>query len=140
MVEIEALFERYEWAAEQPEPGIWRATFSTERDEEFDLYVMAGEAALHFAVSPLVTRPDPACEGRVNALLLRLNQQIALVYFGTDDDGDVNLLADLPLGAVGYAGFAAILDALTETTGYIAYELRRLAHDPTYHSPLLPAP
>lgn len=140
MVEIDAWFEQYEWAAEQPEPGIWRASFSTERDEEFDLYVMAGETALHFAVSPLVTRPDAACAGRVHTLLLRLNQQVALVYFGLDDDGDINLLADLPQEAAGYAGFAAIVDALTETTEQIAYELRRLAHEPAYHSPLLPTP
>ncbi len=140
MLKIDSLFAEYEWRAQQPEAGIWRAAFSTEREEDYDVYVMAGETALHFAVSPFVTRPDAACEGRINALLLRLNQQMPLVYFGVDDDGDINLLADLPLALVTFDGFAAILDALTEATESLAYEVRRLAHDPDYHSSLLSNP
>lgn len=138
MVAIEALFEQYEWTVEALEPGIWRAVFSTERDEEFDLYVMAAEGAVRFAVTPFVTRPDPACEARVAALLLRLNPQIPYAYFGVDDEEDIMLLADLPESLLDFESFALVLDTLTQATNALAHEIRRVAHEPDYHSPVLP--
>jgi hypothetical protein len=138
MVEINALFEQHEWAIEALEPGIWRAAFTTERDEDYDLYVMADETALRFAVTPLVTRPDSACEARTHRLLLGLNAQIAYAHFGIDGDGDIMLLADVPLNDLTYAGFAAIVDTLTQATDALAHEIRRVAHEPDYHSPVLP--
>jgi hypothetical protein len=137
---LEDYFARYGWAVEMPDEGIWRGSFAIERDEEFDLYVMANDEWVHFAVSPLVAAPDPACLGRLYAVLLRLNQQMRLVYFAVDEDGDVNLLAELPRPGFGYVHFASVLDALTAYTDALAYELQRTAHEPGYHSPVLPAP
>lgn len=138
MIEIAALFDQYEWAAEMVEPGIWRASFTTERDMDYDLYVMAAEGAVRFAVTPFVTRPDPACEGRVGALLLKLNPQIPYAYFGVDGDGDIMLLTDLPASLLNFEGFAAVVDALAQVTNALAYEIGRVAHEPGYHSALLP--
>ena len=135
---MDGYFERYGWAVEKPEPGIWRGSFATHRDDEFDLYVMVGEEWVHFAVSPLVAQPDPACQGRLFAALLRLNQQMRLVYFAVDEEGDVNLLAELPRRGFSYAHFEAALDALTGYTDTLAHELQRTAHEPEYHSPRLP--
>lgn len=138
MIEIAALFEQYEWAAEMVEPDIWRAIFTTERDAEFDLYVMLAEDAVRFAVTPFVMRPDPDSEARIGALLLKLSPQIPYAYFGTDDDGDIMLMADLPAGVLNYDTFALILDTLTQATNALAYEIGRVAHEPGYHSALLP--
>ncbi|MCC6169413.1 MAG: hypothetical protein IT329_19485 [Caldilineaceae bacterium] len=137
MAEIAALFDQYEWAAEVVEPGIWRAGFTTERDLEYDLYVMAAEGVVRFAVTPFVTRPDPACEGRIGALLLKLNPQIPYAYFGVDGDGDLMLMADLPASLLNFDSFATVVDTLAQVTDALAYEIGRVAHEPGYHSALL---
>ena len=133
-------FERYEWATAELEPGIWRSSFATARDDEFDLYVMVGEEWVHFAVSPLVHGGDPAAQPRFYASLLRLNQQMRLAHFGVDDDGDVNLLAELPRTSFGYDSFARVVELLTNYTETLAHELQRTAHEPNYYSPLLSSP
>lgn len=138
MIPVEALFEQHEWAAEQLEPGIWRATFTTEREEEYDLYVMATETAARFAVTPFVTCGESADANRVARLLLLLNPMMEYVYFGFDEDGDIMLLADLPARLLDYEAFGAIVDAMTEATSTLAYEIRRMVYDPDYHSPVLP--
>ena len=60
MADITNLFRRHHWSCEILEPGVWRASFATEREEEFDLYVLVAEDWVHFAVSPLVPRPAAA--------------------------------------------------------------------------------
>ncbi len=133
---IPEFFERYEWSVEEVEPGIWRAVFADERDEEYDLFVAQTDAWLHFAVSPLTPRPKAECVSPLHEILLRLNQSLRLARLALDDEGDVALLADLPLDDLRYAHFAAALDALTGCTRQLAGELSRLATQPGYHSPL----
>jgi hypothetical protein len=136
--DVDRLFARYGWTAEEVEEGIWRSTFWTEREDAYDVYVMEGDEWLHFAVSPLVSRPAPACQGRLFATLLRLNQQMRLVRFAVDDEGDVNLLADTPRRSLAFPQFAGVLDALTAYTEHLAHELHRLGTEPDYHSPRWP--
>lgn len=131
-------FEQYEWAAEEVEPDVWRSSFTTEADEEFDLYVMAGEEWLHFAVSPLVHVGDAEQRPRLLAALLRLNQRMRLVRLALDDQGDLNLVADAPRERFGFGDFALILDMLTEYAAALAYEVQRTVNDENYFSPLLP--
>lgn len=138
MIPVEALFEQHEWTAEQLEPGIWRATFTTEREEEYDLYVMATATAVRFAVTPFVTCGESADLDRVARLLLMLNPMIEYVYFASDEDGDIMLLADLSARLLDYEIFGTILDTMTQATNALAYEIRRVVHEPDYHSPLLP--
>lgn len=135
-VDIPAFFERYEWSYTQVDEAIWLSSFASERDEDFDLYVAQREDWLHFAVSPLIPRPLEACEDALYAGLLRLNGSVRLVRFGVDDEGDVNLLADLPIAAVNFAAFAAVLDALVYYTQHLAHELTRTATQVGYRSPL----
>jgi hypothetical protein len=137
-IDIGRLFERYGWAVEQVDDTTWRSNFVTASAEEFDLYVMVGEEWVHFAVSPFLPPALPECRTRVQETLLRLNQQMRLVYFGIDDDGDVNLLAELPQAGFSFRQFALALDAMALYTERLAYELARLATEPGYHSPLLP--
>lgn len=136
-MDIPALFDRYEWACEPVEPGIWRSSFADESDEEYDLYVAVGEAWLHFAISPLTPPPLPECQPRLAAALLRMNQSVRLVRFALDADGDVTLQADLPLVALSYPLFAATLDALIHTARRLGSPLARTATDPNFRSPLL---
>lgn len=133
---IPAMFERYQWAYETVEAGIWRSSFADEHDEEFDLYVATGDEWLHFAVSPLTPPPLPACRQRLTAVLLHLNQAVRLVRFAIDSDGDVFLQADLPLAALSFSLFAATLDALVHYTRELGGTLARIATDPSYHSSL----
>lgn len=135
-----ACFARYEWAAEEVEPDVWRATFTTEQEREFDVFVVRDAAWVHFAVSPLVSGVEAACRGRLWDSLLRLNQQARLVYFAVDDNDDVNLLVELPANGFTYAQFAVAMDQLTAAVSYLADELQRMATDPAYHSPRLPSP
>ncbi len=138
-VMVDRYFERFEWACEEVDTGVWRASFTTDADEEFDLFVMVGEAWVHFAVTPLarVGAPEMAC--RLMGALLRLNQQMRLVRVAIDEDRDINLVADLPREGFGYAGFALALDLLVKYTGALAGEIRRTLDDERYFSPLLPA-
>jgi hypothetical protein len=135
-VDIPAFFGRYEWTCAQVDEAIWQSSFASERDEDFDLYVAQREDWIHFAVSPLTPRPLEACQDALYAALLRLNGTIRLVRFGVDDEGDVNLLADLPAAAVDFATFAAVLDALVYYTQHLAHELTRTATQVGYRSPL----
>jgi hypothetical protein len=133
-----AFFARYEWVGDEVEPGVWRATFTTEDEDEFDLFVMVGEAWIHFAVTPLarIDAPELACS--LLGALLRLNQQMRLVRVALDEDCDINLVADLPKAGFGYADFALVVDLLVQYTSALAREILRTLDDERYRSPLLP--
>lgn len=135
---ISAYFRRYAWANEPVEANIWRSSFATERDVEFDLYVMLGPDLLHFAVSPFVSQAAPECRLPLYDGLLRLNQQLQNAWFALDDDGDINLLASLPRRGCSYPLFAAMLDTLTGYTNLLAFDAARLASEPHFHTPLIP--
>ena len=134
---IPEFFERYEWSCEEIEPGIWRASFADEREEEYDLFVAQTTEWLHFAVSPLTPRPKMECAISLHEIMLRLNQSLRLARLALDDEGDVALLADLPLEALQFAYFAAALDVLTGYARQLAGELSRVATQPGYRSPLM---
>src|SRR5690606_9124279 len=134
----EACWAAAEWAYEEVEPGIWRSTFATEREDDFDLYVMLGDGWVHFAVSPFVHGSDPAARAAYHAALLAVNQHVRLARFAVDADGDANLLVDLPTDGFDCAAFVRTLELLVGYTEALAYELYRVAHEPGYHSPKLP--
>ena len=139
-IDLAALFAAVEWDAEELEEGIYRAVFSTEREEDYDLYVMAGEEWVHCAVSPLV-RPAPGADKtRLAEVGLRLNQQMRYVRLAVDEAGDLNLLADVPRDACSAARFEMVLDLLVQYTDALAYELRRIGHEPGYYSARLGMP
>jgi hypothetical protein len=136
MANIATYFKRYGWSGVEVEQGVWRSTFALESEEDFDLYVLIVEDWVHFAVSPLLPRLEQASLAHLQPLLLRLNQELRLARLAVDADGDVNLLADLPLAKMSFALFAQTLDLLSYYTERLAVELRRTALDPAYHSPL----
>lgn len=138
MVDISALFEHYGWSYVIPEPNLWQSAFFTERDEEFDLYVMVVEDWVYFAVAPFLPPAPPAQMQRVLTSMLKLNQQMRIVHFALDGDGDPALLADAPVRQLTDVYFALILEAFVFYTERLAGELGRMALDPGYFSPLVP--
>lgn len=137
MLDIGYLFERAGWAYTTPEAGLWQSTFFTEREEEYDLYVMVVEDWVHFAVTPFLPALPVAQADRIYTALLKLNQQMRHARFALDGDGDVTLIADMPLRHVDAATFAEVLDMLVFYTDRLAEELWRIATNPTYQSPLV---
>lgn len=135
-IDVAALFERYEWSYEAVDDEIWRASFATDRDEDFDLYVASSDDWLHFAVTPFTPLPTPQCESQLYTALLQLNQQMRLARLAVDEDGDVNLLLDLPLVAVTEDTFAIAMDTIVYYTQELSRELARTATEVGYHSPL----
>lgn len=138
-IPIAEFFEQYEWMAEEVETEVWRSTFTTESEDDFDLYVMAAEEWVHFAVSPLARIGKVEDHARLITALLRLNQRMRLVRLALDDEGDLNLVADAPRERFDFGDFALILDLLTEYASALAYEVQRSADDANYFSPLLPS-
>lgn len=136
MTDIGPLFDRLGWTHEEPEPGMWRSTFATEQEEDFDLYVLVAEDWVYFAVSPFLPAPPAGGTARLLRSLLRLNQELHLARFAVDGQGDVNLVADVPARLLHFPSFQQVIDLLVFYTGRLAGELRRVAADPEYHSPL----
>lgn len=134
-VDLPSFLDRYEWAYEQVDEAIWRASFATENDEDFDLYIAQGDDWVHFAVTPFTPLPDPACEAQLYTALLRLNGHLRLARFAVDEDGDVNLLIDLPQVGLDYVAFAVAMDTAVYYTQELSRELTRTATQPGYHSP-----
>ena len=137
MLDIDSLFDCAGWACTTPEVGLWQSSFFTEREEEYDLYVMVVDDWVHFAVTPFLP-PIPVTQApRIHAALLKLNQQMRSVRFALDGDGDVTLLADTAARQLDSTAFTEILDAFVFYTDQVAGELWRMATDPTYFSPLV---
>lgn len=136
-INLPVYFQRYGWAYEQIDASLWRTTFFTEREDEFDLYVMLSDEWVHFAVSPFVPPPQADCQPRLYEALLQLNLQMRLVTFAVDDDGDVNLTAELPTRNFSYPIFELTVDTLVAYTNALSYELARLATEPNFPSPVM---
>ncbi|MFN8494294.1 MAG: YbjN domain-containing protein [Caldilineaceae bacterium] len=137
MINIPNYFKRYAWTYEEVDAQIWRTTFTTEQEDEFDLYVMLGEEFVHFAVSPFLSKLEPDQQSRVYKALLSLNQQMRLVYFAVDEEEDVNLLAELPVRGFSYTQFEMAMNVLIHYTQTLAHDLGRIANEPNFRSPLI---
>jgi hypothetical protein len=137
MTDIAAYFDRYGWTYETPDANLWQSTFFTESEEEFDLYVMLVEDWVHFAVTPFLPPIPDAQASRVHTVMLKLNQKMRIVRFALDGDGDASLIADAPAPQLNDAYFAQIVEAFVYYADRLAGELRRMAVDDAYASPLI---
>ena len=120
-----------------PEAGLWQSSFFTEREEEYDLYVMVVEDWVHFAVTPFLPPLPVAQAARIYAALLKLNQQMRSVRFALDGDSDVTLIADVAARQLDSTTFTELLETFVFYTDQLAGELWRMATDPAYFSPLV---
>ncbi|MEZ4634174.1 MAG: hypothetical protein R2856_04205 [Caldilineaceae bacterium] len=133
-VDISTYFEKYEWTAERADTNVWLSTFATDREEDFDLYVASANDWLHFAISPFALRPASGVCAGAQPGDAGTEPADALVRFAVDEDGDVNLLADLPQTDVDFASFAAVLDTMVYYTEELAHEVARTATQLGYRS------
>jgi hypothetical protein len=133
--EIRWLFAQQGWPCEEVEPQTWHTSFAGAQGETYDLYVLAAEEWLRFAVSPLLHQRPPPEAAWLHQVLLLLNQEMRLARLALDADGDVNLLADLPPAALTTQAFGQVLDVLVFYATALAPELRRLAVDPLHTFP-----
>lgn len=129
MPNLAAHFEQAGWPAEEIEQGIWSCTFADEAGATHDLYVLAADEWVHLAVSPLLRIEHPPAH--LLAALLRLNQDLRLARLALDEDGDINLLADLLAHVLathlGPSLFGETLELLAYYTDRLAPQLRELA-------------
>lgn len=130
-------FDRHDWTVSEPEPGLWHTRFSTEWDEDFDLYATVAEDWVHFAISPFLPRAADDAAPRLHATLLQLNQGLRLARFAIDAEGDVTLVLDLPRPGFGDAAFALALEVLTAVAEELGRPLARMAVDAAYVPPEL---
>lgn len=134
MTLIEEYLARYGWTGERLDEATWRSAFAGEDEADHDLYIMASEHWLHFAVSPLFRRPTPENRVRLYSLMLRINQGLPACSLAVDDDGDVNLVATIPIIDLRYAQFEQLLDTLVQVTADLAHELERIGLNANYGS------
>lgn len=109
---VQRFFDRYDWAAVEVEEGIWQARFSSETDEEFDLFALVSNGWLRLAVTPLIPRPPTDERPRICQALLEANALLTGARFALDSEGDVALHGDLPAAHLSYAHFSALLDQM----------------------------
>lgn len=121
MADLAAYYAGAGWPAEELEPGVWRSTFADEAGAVYVLYVLAANDWIHFAVSPLLRAGQGGPD--LPPALLRLNQALRLARLALDDDGDINLLADLPAAHTDAALFAQTLELLAAYTNELALQL-----------------
>jgi hypothetical protein len=131
---IDEYVARYGWAGERLDENTWRTVYAGDDEADHDLYVMASDRWLHFAVSPLIRRPTPENVTRLNELMLRINQGLPACALAVDDDGDVNLVAALPIASLSYSQFEQLLDTLIQVTADLAHELERTGLNANYRS------
>jgi hypothetical protein len=130
MSNLAAYFQHAGWPAEEIEPGVWHSSVADESGAPYQLYVLADEDWLHFAVSPLLHGAGIDEASPLHADLLRANQQLRLARLALDADGDINLLADLPAAHASAALFAQTLELLAGYTNILAPQLREAASEP----------
>lgn len=135
MVDIASYFRRYGWTCEEVEPGVWHSTFVIEAGEPYDLYVLAAEDWVQLAVSPLFRRASADMTEELHADLLHANQNLRMVRLALDADGDVNLLADLPIAHINATLFGQVLELLAYYADVLAPQLRQAAADPGHDFP-----
>lgn len=130
-------FEKYEWNMTELEDGVWTGSFETKAALKYNLFVMRKSEWLNMAVGPLTPRPADGFSPQLLLALLRINERTQMVRFALDVEGDLALLADLPVEDLSYMTFAAALDMLIATTDTLAAPLGRMVRDPDYWPPEL---
>lgn len=133
MPNLSVYFQQAHWPAEEVEPDVWHCSFAGQSGDVYHLYVLAADDWLHFAVSPLLhaaelVQIEAAGSGPLPPALLRANQALRLARLALDDDGDINLLADLPAAHTNAALFGETLELLAAYADELAAPLRQASN------------
>jgi Putative bacterial sensory transduction regulator len=127
---VEKYFGEYGWSFETLEDGIWRTGFKGENGF-FTIYLRLTENWLYMSISPYVPQPEEE-RARVHTMeaMLHFNREMNLAKFVLDEDDDVTLTVELPVGALTYPIFAEGLTALAYYADDIYTDLLELAENP----------
>jgi hypothetical protein len=128
---IEAYFQQYGWSYKQMDDTHIVTGFDSEVTDVFTIYVTLAPNWVYFAIVPYIQAPtDPRCEQKLYKHLLRLCQEINLVKFAADADGDIVLAVELPRESLDYSEFADALNALSYYSDQNYAAIQSLATDP----------
>ena len=134
MVDIAAYFRHYGWTCDEVDPGVWHSAFAVEAGldpgDVYDLYVLAADDWVQFAVSPLHSPSFGAVPERLLSFLVHTNQDLRLARLALDADGDVNLLVDVPAPHINAELFGQVLELLAYYASELGPQLRRLDGEP----------
>ncbi|HEX8069460.1 MAG TPA: YbjN domain-containing protein [Pyrinomonadaceae bacterium] len=73
-----------------------------------------GDSYVRLIIVPFIERPGGGFSDELCRAVLNLNHTTPMFKFGLDDDGDLELLTDLPQAQLTAASFAAALQALAD--------------------------
>ena len=134
MVDIAAYFRHYGWTCDEVDPGVWHSAFAVEAGldpgDVYDLYVLAADDWVQFAISPLHSPSFDAVPERLLSFLVHTNQDLRLARLALDADGDVNLLVDVPAPHINAELFGQVLELLAYYASELGPQLRRLDGEP----------
>jgi hypothetical protein len=102
----------------------WRATAKTRRSK-LEVNLCLNDDCLTLQ-APVSVTLDPSCAGALWRYLLRLNNEMRLVKFTLDADGQVFLSAEIPLQSAGGPGFADLKAVLTALRTYFDHYHREV--------------
>ncbi|MBL8602169.1 MAG: YbjN domain-containing protein [Myxococcales bacterium] len=127
---IEGLLGELRWPVISLGPGTWRSSFRG-KTTVFPLVIQVqpqGDRAwCKLAVLPVVRLPaDPEKAEKLYARLLRLNGEMLLSRFSLDEDGDVILSVEFPIGELDPSELRDSLDVLSVYAERHHVELRQL--------------
>lgn len=110
----------------------WKALYKTSRSK-LEVYLSLNDDCLT-AQAPLSVRLQTACEGALWRYLLRLNNEMRLVKFTLDAEGQLYLSAEVPLpmaAGPAFGDFKAVLTAFRTYFEQFHREVELLAENQT---------
>lgn len=123
---IQAYLGELGWPAISLGTSTWRSSFRN-KNTTFPLVIHLEEGWCKLMVLPIVRLPaDPEKAEKLYERLLRLNGALLLARFSIDEDGDVVLSAEFPLGDLDPSELRDALDVLSYYADRHQAELRQL--------------
>ena len=112
------------------EKHYWKATYARSLPP-CEIFAEINGACLCLQMEFGELRVRPECRTAFQFLLLRLNDDLAVVKFGLGRTGQVTLMAEVPAVQVTLAVFADLLRAIVAVAGQYRREVELLATDPS---------
>lgn len=111
---VEAFLKSRDWATTRLADHTIRTSFKAARGAMYPLVTTCDEAWVKLAVVPLGRLPaDLAKAEKLYSQLLRWNGELMFARFSLDEDGDVILSVEFPVGDLDDSELGDALDVLT---------------------------
>lgn len=111
--DIAGFFDAYGWRYERESDGLYRTGFVGDSGH-YEIWIRVSDDWVYFTINPFLRPPaGERLSDDVLELVLRTNHDLNLAKLALDDEGDVLLTVELPVGGFGYSHFADALTALS---------------------------